>query len=122
MGDVSPFPSIREAISSCGLCGDEKSSADKVRRTPLSKQRNKHIQRGLEWPDYKGEALAVNRSVWKGVVNRPKTRTSQQPVPVIPKLAKLLDEYRASMGNPTTGAMFHNGSGEIMDMDKLPSA
>src|SRR5438105_9587249 len=47
MGDVSRFPSIREAISYCGLCGDEKSSADKVMRTPLSKQRNKHIQRVL---------------------------------------------------------------------------
>src|SRR6266702_1881423 len=47
MGEVSRFPSIREAISYCGLCGDEKSSADKVMRTPLSKQRNKHIQRVL---------------------------------------------------------------------------
>ena len=75
--------------------------------------------RGLEWPDYTGEALAVNRSVWKGIVNRPKTRTSRQPVPVIPKLANLLDAYRASMGDPTTGAMFHNGSGKSMDMDKL---
>jgi transposase len=37
MGDVSRFSSIREAISYCGLCGDEKSSADKVMRTPLSK-------------------------------------------------------------------------------------
>jgi transposase len=42
MGDVSRFPSIRKAISYCGLCGDQKSSADKVTRTPLSKQRNKH--------------------------------------------------------------------------------
>src|SRR5205807_1044537 len=47
MGEVSRFPSIREATSYCGLCGDEKSSADKVMRTPLSKQRNKHIQRVL---------------------------------------------------------------------------
>ena len=47
MGDVSRFASIRQAISYCGLCGDEKSSADKVMRTPLSKQRNKHIQRVL---------------------------------------------------------------------------
>jgi transposase len=46
MGDASRFRSIRQAISYCGLCGDEKSSADKVMRTPLSKQRNKHIQRG----------------------------------------------------------------------------
>jgi transposase len=44
MGDVSRFRSIKQAISYCGLCGDEKSSADKVLRTPLSKQRNKHIQ------------------------------------------------------------------------------
>ena len=39
--------SVKQAISYCGLCGDEKSSADKVLRTPLSKQRNKHIQRVL---------------------------------------------------------------------------
>src|SRR5207237_5915141 len=47
IGDVSRFRSIRQAISYCGLCGEEKSSADKVMRTPLSKQRNKHIQRVL---------------------------------------------------------------------------
>ena len=47
MGDISRFRSIRQAISYCGLCGDEKRSADKVARTPISKQRNKHIQRVL---------------------------------------------------------------------------
>jgi transposase len=47
IGDVSRFPSIRQAIRYGGLCGEEKSSADKVTRTRLSKQRNKHIQRGL---------------------------------------------------------------------------
>jgi transposase len=47
MGDVSRFRSIRQAISYCGLCSDEKSSAEKIVRTPLSKQRNKHIQRVL---------------------------------------------------------------------------
>jgi transposase len=47
MGDVSRFRSVKQAISYCGLWGDEKSSADKVVRTPLSKQRNKHIQRVL---------------------------------------------------------------------------
>lgn len=31
----------------CRLCSDTKSSAEKVLRTPLSKQRNKHIQRVL---------------------------------------------------------------------------
>src|SRR3954453_15686564 len=47
MGDISRFRSIKQAISYCGLCGDEKSSADKIMRTPISKQRNKHIQRVL---------------------------------------------------------------------------
>jgi transposase len=47
IGDVMRFRSAKQAISYCGLCGDEKSSADKVLRTPLSKQCNKHIQRVL---------------------------------------------------------------------------
>jgi len=47
IGDYTRFPSIKQAISYCGLCGDEKSSAEKVMRMPISKQRNKHIQRVL---------------------------------------------------------------------------
>jgi transposase len=47
IGDFTRFRSIKEAISYCGLCGDENSSADKVMRMPLSRQRNKHIQRVL---------------------------------------------------------------------------
>jgi transposase len=47
IGDVSRFPSLKQAISYCGLCGEEKSSADKVLHTPLSKQRNKHLQHVL---------------------------------------------------------------------------
>jgi transposase len=47
VGDTSRFRSIRQAISYCGLCSAERSSADRVLRTPISKQRNKHIQRML---------------------------------------------------------------------------
>jgi transposase len=47
IGDVSRFRTIKQAISYCGLCGEERSSADKAMRMPLSKQRNKHIQRTL---------------------------------------------------------------------------
>src|SRR5690242_4266210 len=47
IGDYTRFSSIKQAISYCGLCGDEKSSADKPMRMPISKQRNKHIQRVL---------------------------------------------------------------------------
>ena len=47
IGDFTRFESIKEAISYCGLCSEEKSSAGKIMRTPISKQRNKHIQRVL---------------------------------------------------------------------------
>ena len=41
VGDVGRFSSIKKAISYCGLCGAEKNSANIIKRTPLSKQRNK---------------------------------------------------------------------------------
>ena len=44
VGEVQRFSSIKKAISYCGLCGEERRSADTVQRTPLSKQRNKHLQ------------------------------------------------------------------------------
>jgi transposase len=44
IGDVKRFSSIKKAISYCGLCGAQKSSAATIKRTPLSKQRNKHLQ------------------------------------------------------------------------------
>lgn len=44
MGDIKRFPSIKAAISYCGLCGAEQSSGGKQQRTPISKQRNKHLQ------------------------------------------------------------------------------
>jgi transposase len=47
VGDVQRFSSIKKAISYCGLCGAEKSSANRVQRTPLSRQRNKRLQTTL---------------------------------------------------------------------------
>src|ERR1700674_4152060 len=76
IGDVARFQSIKQAISYCGLCGAEKSSADKVLRTPISKQRNKHIQRVLVEaaklaPRQNHElALVYEREKQKGNANR----------------------------------------------------
>ena len=42
VGDLHRVSSIRKAISYCGLCGAEKSSANITKRASLSKQRNKH--------------------------------------------------------------------------------
>jgi transposase len=44
IGDVSRFSSRRKVISYCGLCSAQKESAGKSFRSPLSKDRNKHLQ------------------------------------------------------------------------------
>jgi transposase len=44
VGEVKRFASVKQVISYCGLCADEKSSAGVAKRGPLSKQRNKHLQ------------------------------------------------------------------------------
>src|SRR5258708_20976438 len=47
VGDVQGFSSIKKAMRYCGLCGAEKSAGSTVQRTPLSKQRNRHLQTTL---------------------------------------------------------------------------
>jgi len=47
IGEVRRFSSIKKAISYCRLCGDQQSSADRMQRTPLSRQRNRHLQTTL---------------------------------------------------------------------------
>lgn len=44
IGEVSRFASLKHAISYCGLCSAENSSAGIQKRSPISKQRNKHLQ------------------------------------------------------------------------------
>ena len=76
IGDYTRFPSVKEAISYCGLCSAEKSSADKVMRMPISKQRNKHIQHVLVEaakmaPRYSHElALLREKEMQRGNKNR----------------------------------------------------
>jgi transposase len=76
VGEVQRFSSIKKAISYCGLCGAESSSADTIKRTPLSKQRNKHLQSVLveaaKMAPRNSPALAMiyDREKQKGNANR----------------------------------------------------
>jgi transposase len=76
VGDTSRFRSIKQAISHCGLCSAEKSSPNKMMRTPISRQRNKHIQQVLVEaarlaPRYSEElALLYERERQRGNGNR----------------------------------------------------
>lgn len=47
VGEVSRFRAIRHAVSYCGLCSGQKQSAGKNRSGPISKHRNRHLQRVL---------------------------------------------------------------------------
>ena len=47
VGEVSRFRAIRHAVSYCGLCSGQKQSAGKDRSSPISKHRNRHLQRVL---------------------------------------------------------------------------
>jgi transposase len=44
VSEVSRFRSAKKAVSYCGLCSAQRSSAGKEQRGPLSKQRNPHLQ------------------------------------------------------------------------------
>lgn len=72
---------------------------------------------GLEWSDYTGTTLTIKRSIWRSVVNLPKTRASRDSVPVIRQLAVILDEYRGTVGNPQAGTVFHEGNGLPINLD-----
>jgi transposase len=76
IGDVKRFPSLKQVVSYCGLCGDEQSSADIAKRTRLSKQRNKHLQTVLVEaakmaPRHSADlALVYEKEKQKGNANR----------------------------------------------------
>jgi transposase len=44
IGELERFSSSRNVISYCGLCSAQHESAGKEQRSPISKQRNKHLQ------------------------------------------------------------------------------
>jgi transposase len=47
IGELSRFGTLAEMVSYCGLCARLEESAGKTKRGPLSKQRNRHLQRVL---------------------------------------------------------------------------
>src|SRR3954451_8950084 len=90
IGDVSRFHSVKQAISYCGLCVDEKRSDENALRTPLSKQRNKHIQHVLVEaaklaPKQSHElALVYERAKEKGNANRATIAVARKMVTYVP--------------------------------------
>jgi integrase len=76
--------------------------------------------RGVEWRDYNGKTLMVNRSVWRTKTTTPKTEDSIKPVPVIEPLRTLLAELRDADGNPQSGPILRGTQrGRPLNLDML---
>jgi integrase len=54
--------------------------------------------RGVRWRDFTGKTLAVERSLWNNIVNKPKTVCSAAPIPIVRPLAEALETHRLRMG------------------------
>jgi integrase len=57
--------------------------------------------RGLLWKDLDLDKreLSVARSLWNGIVNKPKTAASEAPIPIVRPLRDALEAHRQSMGD-----------------------
>ena len=56
--------------------------------------------RGLQWKDWEGERLSVERTVWRTSQSLPKTESSENTVPVLPILSSFLENYRQYLEGP----------------------
>jgi len=61
----------------------------------------------------------VSSSIWHGIESDPKTEKSKAPIPVIPRLAKMLEAHRVRIGNPIGGPIFPNGNGKPICLDAV---
>jgi integrase len=78
--------------------------------------------RGLLWKDFiNGKELSIQRSIWNGLVNQPKTASSKAPIPVVPQLRDALELHKLRMGvlaNPDL-PIFASGVGTPMSLANL---
>jgi integrase len=72
---------------------------------------------GLTWTDYKDNELRVARSVWNDRITEPKTERSKAPVPVVPRLATILNAYR--VGRQNRKYIFESRSRRPLNLDSL---
>jgi integrase len=60
----------------------------------------------LKWDNYRQGLLYVEQSKWRKHIDDPKTGKSKSPVPVIFPLAKILERWHQTIGDPKSEWMF----------------
>ena len=75
---------------------------------------------GMRWEAWHDGAIHIKKVVWNGIVlDSPKTEASEAPIPVIARLAVMLNQHRMMLGNPQTGWMFPQGNGQPLRPSNL---
>lgn len=72
---------------------------------------------GLQWSDFTGTELRVERSVWNGVVGDTKNTASKGAVPLLPVLAEALAQHKARNGSSEW--CFHGETGQPIRLENL---
>jgi integrase len=67
---------------------------------------------GLKWQNIKGDLLLVRESAPYGKLGELKTANSKRDLTIIEPVLSMLNAFRDSLGKPTSGLLFTNGSGE----------
>ena len=75
--------------------------------------------RGLVWEAYGNGELRIMRSIVEGRVGKCKTTASKMAVPLLASLARVLDAYTESNGNPATGPIFRTSLGTPLDPNNV---
>lgn len=74
----------------------------------------------FRWEDFEGADLYIRRKIWEGTEKYPKTGARKAPIPVIPHLRKMIEQYRESEGSPREGWVFTASRGKKpIRMDNL---
>lgn len=102
VGEPERFATRSQVVSYCGLCGSQSESAGKTKRTPLSKQRNKYLQRMLieaaklapKWNTRLAEIHA--RELERGNRNRATLEVARRLAVLLWSIDKSGEEYDAA--------------------------
>jgi integrase len=93
-GDTYTLPEITKLLSNIYWDGYQSQVAFAAVATAAFTGLRLAELRGLQWKDFTGDKLSVERTVWRTKENLPKTESSENTVPVLPLLRTLLENYR----------------------------
>jgi integrase len=76
---------------------------------------------GLQWHDFDGRTLKIQRGIWNGFNSDPKTAKSKASIPVLGSLGDALELHRIRMGKLAApeSPIFQAGTGAALNLDNL---